>query len=307
MRLEPEMRSIGRSPNGGKRRSDVGLRTGWRMVERRDDTTDPGPPPTTEPEPEPAAGGRGTDTSVDDPVVQRLLGGLKAPRFPRAVEVNETDGEFVARYAAGPRDLPARHATPVSQPSVLFGATMEIPIVPARPIAPMEHEAPGTAMPVSSPPRLLATTVSIALPRRRTLPWIVLAGSVLLAALVTFVAILRSVSHGEATAPSTTVQEPTPALTVLRGDSTSTGQPTTTVAPPATSPMPTLTPSAFASPPLSSTRSATSTVDTPPASRPVPVGVPARAPALPTARRSAAPHSTATTAPDVPDLDLLRQ
>jgi hypothetical protein len=71
--------------------------------------------------------------------------------------------------------------------------------------------------------------------------------------------------------------------------------------------MPTLTPSAFASPPLSSTRSATSTVDTPPASRPVPVGVPARAPALPTARRSAAPHSTATTAPDVPDLDLLRQ
>ena len=234
MQTVPETSSCGRLPVGGTRRRVVGLPTGtdgWRMVERRNDTTDPGPPPTTDPgpEPEPASSSFEDDgrPPVDDPVVHQLLGGLEAPRFPRPVEVSETDGELVARYAAGPHDVPAKNPTPAHQPSVLFGVTVELPILRAPdPTVPLALERSQNDTPSTSARSRLADTASMVLPRPRRLPWVVLAGATLIALVVVLVAVLRSRSgSNDATSPSATSAVPSP-----------TSAPTATTMPLATSP-----------------------------------------------------------------------
>lgn len=216
MQTAPETTPRSPVPDGGTSRRVVGLRTGpdgWRMVDRRNDTTDPGPPPTTDPGPEPEPESPLEDdgrSPVDESVVHRLLGGLEAPRFPRPVEVNETDGELVARYAAGPHDVPAKNPTPAHQPSVLFGVTVELPILRAPdPTVPLGLERSRNDTSSASSRSRLTDTASTALPVPRRLPWVVLAGTVLIALVVVLVAVLRSRSaSSDVTSPSATSTAP---------------------------------------------------------------------------------------------------
>jgi hypothetical protein len=135
------------------------------MAQRRSDT-EPGPalaPVASGPEPEPAppshAGYRYERPAIDDPDVHKLLDGLNAPRFPRAVDVRETDGELAAQYSAGPHGAPARTRTPTPQPAVLFSRTARLPAAGAPSMPPPVRRSNEEAVVVAAKRRVRTAAV----------------------------------------------------------------------------------------------------------------------------------------------------
>jgi hypothetical protein len=185
----------------------VGLRTrrvGWTMAQRRSDT-EPGqaaPPIEPGPEPEPApataTGYRYERPPIADPEVRELLDGLKAPPFPRAVDLPETDGELAAQYQAGPHAAPARTRTPTPQPAVLFSTTQDMRVA----------EGPSAAV----WKRRSAETTAVPVVPRRRLGWLVLAAVALASLLLAVVFVRRGGPDDAPRTPATIASPPSAPL-----------------------------------------------------------------------------------------------